>query len=123
MAKIIVVYIIQINTSNAPINASIREEIPGFSRGCLTLDSTDEAFFVELPLSVTQANVKMVWKIQSAVVNTLAFVVYRPSFGDSSSTFIQSNIALPPNDFLEIEVKAQRPGIYVLQLKATPRYL
>jgi hypothetical protein len=79
---------------------------------------------VELPVSVTQANVRMVWKIQSAAPNTLAFVVYRPSLGDvSQSTFIQSNIALPPNDFSEIEVNARKPGFYVLQLKATPRYL
>ena len=40
----------------------------------------------------------------------------------SLATYIQSGIALHPNDYSEIEVKAQRSGFYVLQLRST-RYV
>ena len=73
---------------------------------------------IELPICVTKGNVKMMWKILCSVPNTQGFVAYRKEH-DSLATFIQSAIALHPNDYSEIEVKAQEPGLYVLQLRAT----
>ena len=35
------------------------------------------------------------------------------------ATYIQSGIALHPNDYSEIEVEAQSSGFYVLQLRST----
>ena len=87
---------------------------------------------IELPITVTKGNVKMMWKILCAAPNTIGFVAYRPSASASASsassaseslaTYIQSGIALHPNDYSEIEVKAQRSGFYVLQLRST-RYV
>ena len=82
--------------------------------------SRDNYEVVELPVTVTQGNVKMIWKILCSVPNTQGFVSYRPttSLGESLATYIQSSICLHPNDYSEIEVKAQNPGLYVLQLRA-----
>merc|ERR1712008_461931 len=96
---------------------------------------------IELPITVTKGNVKMMWKILCAVPNTIGFVAYRPPSQPSTSmastettpaqlcaggavpaslaTYIQSGIALHPNDYSEIEVKAQCAGFYVLQLRST----
>ena len=88
---------------------------------------------IELPITVTKGNVKMMWKILCAAPNTIGFVAYRPSASISASassasafeslaTYIQSGITLHPNDYSEIEVKAQCSGHYALQLRAT-RYV
>ena len=81
---------------------------------------------IELPITVTKGNVKMMWKILCAAPNTIGFVAYRPSASASASsaseslaTYIQSGIALHPNDYSEIEVKAQCSGFYALQLRST----
>lgn len=86
-----------------------------------TASTNEESTCIELPITVTKANVKMMWKIMCSVPNTVGFVAYRAStsFADSLATYIQSGIALHPNDYSEIEVKAQQPGLYVLQLRAT----
>ena len=85
--------------------------------------------WVELPVTVTKAEVKMVWKILCSASNTVGFVAYRPSTasaalaasGDNSAlaTYILSGISLHSSDHSEIEVKAKKPGLYVLQLRAT----
>ena len=85
---------------------------------------------IELPITVTKGNVKMMWKILCAAPNTIGFVAYRPSASISASassasafeslaTYIQSGITLHPNDYSEIEVKAQCSGFYALQLRST----
>ena len=103
---------------------------------------------VELPVTVTQENVTIIWKVLSQVTDTLAFVVYnRPPSGNNSSctssttseaveddvdssnntenggnststTYLQSGIALQLDNYNDIEVKALEVGLYVLQLKA-----
>ena len=92
--------------------------------------------WVELPVTVTKAKVKMMWKILCSEVGSpvTGFVAYRlPSSASMLSigtennsassaqmlaTYILSGISLHPSDFSEIEVKAQKPGLYVLQLRA-----
>ena len=101
---------------------------------------------VELPVTVTQEHVTIIWKVLSQVTDTLAFVVYnRPPSGNNSSctssttseavdvdssnntenggnststTYLQSGIALQLDNYNDIEVKALEVGLYVLQLKA-----
>ena len=94
--------------------------------------------WVELPVTVTKAKVKMMWKILCSEVGSpvTGFVAYRlPSSASSMlsigtennsassaqmlATYILSGISLHPSDFSEIEVKAQKPGLYILQLRAT----
>ena len=93
--------------------------------------------WVELPVTVTKAKVKMMWKILCSEVGSpvTGFVAYRlPSSASMLSigtennsassaqmlaTYILSGISLHPSDFSEIEVKAQKPGLYILQLRAT----
>ena len=91
---------------------------------------------VEIPVTVTKENVTICWKVLSHVVDAIAFVLYRPICNSSqdvdegtgtslgsmdcpTAVYLQSEISLQPNDYSEIEVKAQHPGLYVLQLKAT----
>ena len=85
--------------------------------------------WVELPVTVTKAKVKMMWKILCSEVGSpvTGFVAYRSSASmlntennsQMLATYILSGISLHPSDFSEIEVKAQKPGLYVLQLRAT----
>ena len=83
--------------------------------------------WVELPVTVTKAKVKMMWKILCSEVGSpvTGFVAYRSSASmltennsQMLATYILSGISLHPSDFSEIEVKAQKPGLYVLQLRA-----
>lgn len=103
-------------------NAESAAELKLTSYVCSSNDESAETT-IELPMTVTKANVKMMWKIMCSVPNTVGFVAYRASTSstaaDSLATYIQSGIALHPNDYSEIEVKAQQPGLYVLQLRAT----
>ena len=84
--------------------------------------------WVELPVTVTKAKVKMMWKILCSEVGSpvTGFVAYRSSASmltennsQMLATYILSGISLHPSDFSEIEVKAQKPGLYILQLRAT----
>merc|ERR1719382_1362536 len=84
---------------------------------------------IELPITVTKGNVKMMWKILCAAPNTIGFGASPASTASSFdfagaippnlATYIQSGIALHPNDYSEIEVEAQSSGFYVLQLRST----
>ena len=50
------------------------------SRGDIEGDlSADQPYeMIELPITVTKGNVKMMWKILCAAPNTIGFVAYRP---------------------------------------------
>ncbi len=102
--------------SNDPVVASMASELK------MEVELRPQFDQIELPVTVTRGNVKMLWKILCSASNTLGFVAYRAStssFVDSIPTYIQSNIPLHPNDYSEIEVKAQEPGLYVMQLRAS----
>ena len=124
---------IEVNTllsesSLSPVEASTEE-------AAMTSNLNYE--WVELPVTVTKAKVKMMWKILCSEVGSpvTGFVAYRlPSSASMLSigtennsassaqmlaTYILSGISLHPSDFSEIEVKAQKPGLYILQLRAT----
>ena len=97
----------------------------GASTSTATAPSNNE--WVELPVTVTKAKVKMMWKILCSEVGSpvTGFVAYRSSASmltennsQMLATYILSGISLHPSDFSEIEVKAQKPGLYVLQLRA-----
>ena len=92
-----------------------------------TAPSNQNYEWVELPVTVTKAKVKMMWKILCSEVGSpvTGFVAYRSSASmltennsQMLATYILSGISLHPSDFSEIEVKAQKPGLYVLQLRA-----
>merc|ERR1711997_914480 len=90
-------------TASAASTAS-RTASRGDIEGDLSADQPYE--MIELPITVTKGNVKMMWKILCAAPNTIGFVAYRPSASASSAseslaTYIQSGIALHPNDYSE----------------------
>ena len=103
---------------------------PNPSEGASTAATTAPSNYewVELPVTVTKAKVKMMWKILCSEVGSpvTGFVAYRSSASmlntennsQMLATYILSGISLHPSDFSEIEVKAQKPGLYVLQLRA-----
>ena len=100
----------------------------GASTSTAAAPSNQNYEWVELPVTVTKAKVKMMWKILCSEVGSpvTGFVAYRSSASmltennsQMLATYILSGISLHPSDFSEIEVKAQKPGLYVLQLRAT----
>ena len=101
---------------------------PNPSEGASTITAAPSNYeWVELPVTVTKAKVKMMWKILCSEVGSpvTGFVAYRSSASmltennsQMLATYILSGISLHPSDFSEIEVKAQKPGLYVLQLRA-----
>ena len=124
---------IKVNTLLKGSENSVEDLSPSASSSTV-LESCSRSYeWVELPVTVTKAKVKMMWKIlcTAAPSQVTGFVAYRhPSAsmltGDNSAassqmlaTYILSGISLHPSDFSEIEVKAQKPGLYVLQLRAT----
>ena len=99
----------------------------GASTSTAAAPSNQNYEWVELPVTVTKAKVKMMWKILCSEVGSpvTGFVAYRSSASmltennsQMLATYILSGISLHPSDFSEIEVKAQKPGLYVLQLRA-----
>ena len=46
---------------------------------------------IELPITVTKGNVKMMWKILCAAPNTIGFVAYRPPSSTSVASEASSN--------------------------------
>ena len=100
---------------------------PSEGASTATAPSNQNYEWVELPVTVTKAKVKMMWKILCSEVGSpvTGFVAYRSSASmltennsQMLATYILSGISLHPSDFSEIEVKAQKPGLYVLQLRA-----
>ena len=101
---------------------------PNPSEGASSTAAPSNYEWVELPVTVTKAKVKMMWKILCSEVGSpvTGFVAYRSSASmlntennsQMLATYILSGISLHPSDFSEIEVKAQKPGLYVLQLRA-----
>ena len=62
-------------TASAASTAS-RTASRGDIEGDLSADQPYE--MIELPITVTKGNVKMMWKILCAAPNTIGFVAYRP---------------------------------------------
>ena len=57
-------------------SAASRTASRGDIEGDLSADQPYE--MIELPITVTKGNVKMMWKILCAAPNTIGFVAYRP---------------------------------------------
>ena len=62
-------------TASTALTAS-RTASRGDIEGDLSADQPYE--MIELPITVTKGNVKMMWKILCAAPNTIGFVAYRP---------------------------------------------
>ena len=64
-------------------SAASRTASRGDIEGDLSADQPYE--MIELPITVTKGNVKMMWKILCAAPNTIGFVAYRPPSQPSAS--------------------------------------
>ena len=59
------------------------------------------------------------WASTASTASTASSFDFAGAIPPNLATYIQSGIALHPNDYSEIEVEAQSSGFYVLQLRST----